>query len=87
MNLKTRAAGRTAKMFAIATTIPLALMFLFRLDAETLFTLFIVGIFVWMIWVVYNINLSQLESEEKIKEMQERRETMISNIVTEKEVD
>jgi hypothetical protein len=38
-----------------------------------------------MIWVIYSINLSQLETEEKVREMQERRELMISNVVKDPE--
>ncbi len=81
MNLKVRAAGRTAGLFAIATLVPIVLVALFQLDPETLFYLFLFSFFAWMIWVVYSINLSQLESEEKVREMQERRGTMLSNIV------
>jgi uncharacterized protein with PQ loop repeat len=80
MNIRVRAAGRTAGLFAIATLVPLILVGLFQLDAEILFNLFIIGFFAWMIWVVYSINLGQLKTEEKIREMQERRETMLSNI-------
>jgi hypothetical protein len=81
MTIRVRAAGRTAGLFAIATLVPIVLMTLFQLDAEILFNLFIFAFFVWMIWVVYSINLGQLKTEEKIREMQERRETMLSNIV------
>jgi hypothetical protein len=85
MNIKLRAAARTAGMFAIATVIPIALVALFRLDAETLFNLFLLSFFAGGIWVVYSINLSTLENEETIRQMQERRETMLSNIVKEQE--
>ena len=81
MNIRVRAVGRTAGLFAIATVVPLVLVGLFQLDAEILFNLFILAFFAWMIWVVYSINLGQLETEEKIREMQERRETMLSNVV------
>ena len=81
MNLKVRAAGRTAGVFAIATLVPLVLVALFQLDPEILFYLFLCSFFAWMIWVVYSINLGQLESEQKVKEIQERRETMLSNII------
>ena len=85
MNIKLRAAGRTAGMFAIASLAPFFVMLLFKLDGETLFGLFLVTFFAWMIWVVYSINLGQLESEEKIKEIQERRSTMISGMVKDPE--
>jgi hypothetical protein len=81
MNIRVRAAGRTAGLFAVATVVMLVLVGLFQLDAEILFNLFIIGFFAWMIWVVYSINLGQLKTEEKIREMQERRETRLSNIV------
>lgn len=85
MNIKLRAAGRTVGLFAIATLVPLAMMFLLQLDSETLMTLFMLAFVSWMIWVVYSINLGQLETEEQIKEMQERRETMISGIIKDKD--
>lgn len=85
MNIKVRAAGRTAGMFAIATLVPVVMVALFQLDAETLFNLFLLSFFAGGIWVVYSINLSTLESEETIKQMQERRETMLSNIVKDSE--
>lgn len=85
MNIQTRALLRTAGMIAIAALGPIAVVALFQLDAETLFNLFILTIFAWMIWVIYYINLGQLESEEKIKEIQDRRETMLSNIVNKQE--
>ena len=85
MNIRLRAVARTAGMFAIATLVPLVLVGLFQLDAEILFNLFLLSFFSWMIWVVYSINLGQLETEEKIREMQERRETMLSNIVNKQE--
>jgi hypothetical protein len=85
MNIKLRAAARTAGMFAIATVIPVVLVALFRLDAETLFNLFVLSFFIGGIWVIYSINLSTLESEESIRQMQERRETMLSNVVNKQE--
>ena len=85
MNLKLRAAGRTAGLFAIATLVPLAIMLLLRLDAETLYELFLLAFVSWMVWVVYSINLGQLETEEQVKEMQERRETMLSGIIKDPE--
>jgi hypothetical protein len=85
MNIKLRAAARTAGMFAIATVIPVLMVALFRLDAETLFNLFVLSFFAGGIWVVYSINLSTLENEETIRKMQERRETMLSNVVNKQE--
>jgi len=85
MNIRVRAIGRTAGMFAVATLVPLAVVGLFQLDAETLFNLFILAFVAWMVWVVYSINLGQLETEAKVREMQERRETMLSNVVKDPE--
>ena len=81
MNIKLRAVARTAKVFAISTIAPLVVVSLFQIEPETLFYLFLAAFFAWMVWVVYSINLSQLESEETIRAIQERRETMLSNIV------
>jgi hypothetical protein len=85
MNIRLRAVARTAGMFAVATLVPLVLVGLFQLDADIFLNLFLLLFFVWMLWVVYSINLGQLETEEQIREMQERRETMLSNIVNKQE--
>ena len=85
MGIKLRAAAQTAKLFAIATAVPAFVMFLFKLEADTLFELFLLSFLAWMIWVVYQINLGQLESEEKIREIQDRRSTMISSVVKDPE--
>ena len=85
MNIRVRAIGRTAGMFAIAALAPLLIVGLFQLDEEVLFNLFILGFVAWMVWVVYSINLGQLETEQTVREMQERRETMLSNIVDKQE--
>jgi hypothetical protein len=85
MNIRVRAALRTAGMLAIAAAGPFVVVGLFQLDAEILFNLFVVTLLAWMVWVIYAINLGQLETEEKVREMQQRRETMLSNIVKEQE--
>jgi hypothetical protein len=85
MNIKLRAAARTAGMFAIATVVPIAILAIFKLDAEVLFDLFLGAFISWMVWVVYQINLGQLESEEKVREIQERRSTMISGMIKDPE--
>jgi len=85
MGIRLRAAAQTAKLFAIATGVPAVLMIVFHMDADTIFNLFLLSFCAWMIWIVYQINLGQLESEEKIKEIQERRETMISGIIKDTE--
>jgi hypothetical protein len=85
MNIRVQAALRTAGVLVIAALVPFVIVGIFQLDPNTLFNLFIVTIFAWMIWIIYSINLGQLETEEKIREMQERRETMLSNVVNKQE--
>jgi len=85
MNIRVRAALRTAGMLAIAALGPFVVVGLFQLDAEILFNLFVLTLLVWMVWVIYSINLGQLETEQKVREMQQRRETMLSNIVKDPE--
>jgi len=85
MNIRVRAALRTAGMLAIAALGPFVVVGLFQLDAEVLFNLFVVTLLAWMVWVIYSINLGQLETEEKVREMQQRRETMLSSIVKDPE--
>jgi len=85
MNIRIRAALRTAGMLAIAALGPFVVVGLFQLDAEVLFNLFVLTLLAWMVWVIYSINLGQLETEEKVREMQQRRETMLSGIVKDPE--
>jgi hypothetical protein len=81
MSIKLQAAFRTVAMIAVAALGPIAVVALFQLDADTLFNLFVLTLGAWIVWVIYSINLSQLETEQQISEMQERRKTMISSIV------
>jgi len=81
MNIQVRAALRTLTMIAIAALGPIAVVALFRFDPELLFDFFVLSIVICMIWMIYNINLGQLETEEKIQEIKDRRENMISSIV------
>jgi len=81
MDIKAKAAVRTAIMFLLASVAPFLVMVLFKLDNDTLLGIFFGGFLVWMIWVVYSINLRQLESEEEISKMQERHSTSISSVV------
>ena len=83
MNIKIRAIGRTTGLFAIATVVPLAILELFQLEPDTLFALFLCSFIAWMFWVVYHINLTHLESKERVKEMNEKRQHMIAGMVSE----
>jgi hypothetical protein len=75
MNIRVRAAGRTAGFFAVATLIILAVAGLVRLNAE-LFIIMVAlaAVVAWMIWVVYSIILDHLESEEHGRELVRRVE-------------
>jgi len=81
VNIQVRAALRTLVMLAVAALVPIVIVSVFNYDPEYLFDFFVLSVVACMIWMIYNINLGQLETEEKIREMRERRETMISNIV------
>ena len=85
MNIKLRAIGRTLGLFAIATLVPLLILELFQLESDTLYALFLCTFVAWMVWVVYQINLGQLETEEKVKEIQDRRDIMMSSMIKDKE--
>lgn len=85
MNLQVRAALRTLIMIAIAALLPIAVVALFQFDPELLFDFFVLSLIGCMIWMIYSINLDQLETEEKIQEIRDRRQNMISNIVKDQE--
>jgi c-di-AMP phosphodiesterase-like protein len=79
MNNQYRAAGRTLGMIATAILIPVVLIAIFSLNPEII-TWILLGLFsVFMVWIIYSINLGQLETEETIKGMQERREEIINS--------
>jgi hypothetical protein len=79
MNNQYRAAGRTLGMIATAALIPVVLAAIFSLNPEII-TWILLGLFsVFMVWIIYSINLGQLETEETIKGMQERREEIINS--------
>jgi hypothetical protein len=85
MNIQVRAALRTLTMIAIAALGPIAVVALFQIDPELLFDFFVLSVVACMIWMIYNINLGQLETEEKLQEIRDRRENMISSIVKDPE--
>jgi hypothetical protein len=66
-------------MIATAALIPVVLAAIFSLNPEII-TWILLGLFsVFMVWIIYSINLGQLETEETIKGMQERREEIINS--------
>lgn len=72
MNIKVRAAGKTAGMLAFFSIV-LALSFALAsvLSLQTISYIFMVGFFGYLTWIIYGINLSQLqykELEQKQKE-------------------
>ena len=85
MNIQVRAALRTLTMLAIAALCPIAVVALFQLDAELLFDFFVLSVIACMVWMIYSINLGQLETEEKIQAIQDRRQNMISSMVKDPE--
>lgn len=85
MNIQVRAALRTLTMIAIAALGPIAIVALFQFDPELLFDFFVLSVIACMIWMIYSINLGQLETEEKIQEIRDRRENMISSMVKDPE--
>jgi hypothetical protein len=67
MDIRVRAAGKTAGWLAIVTSIP-ALMIWLNVSSETIGWMFFVGFFGYMIWTIYNIFLYQLKYDDKLKE-------------------
>jgi hypothetical protein len=85
MNIQVRAALRTLTMLAIAALVPIMIVSVFNYDPEYLFDFFVLSVVACMIWMIYSINLGQLETEEKIQAIRDRRENMISNVVKDPE--
>ena len=67
MDIRVRAAGKTAGWLAIVTSIP-ALMIWLNVSSETIGWMFFAVFFGYMIWTVYSIFLYQLKYDDKLKE-------------------
>jgi len=67
MDIRVRAAGKTAGWLAIVTAIP-ALMVWADISSETIGWIFFVGFFGFMIWTIYSIFLAQLKYESKLEQ-------------------
>ena len=67
MDIRVRAAGKTAGWLAIVTAIPSLLVWL-DVSSEAIGWLFFGAFFGFVIWTIYSIFLYQLKYEDKLKE-------------------
>lgn len=67
MDIRVRAAGKTAGWLAIVTAIPALLVWL-NVSSETIGWIFFSAFFGFMIWTIYSIFLAQLKFEAKLEE-------------------
>ncbi len=85
MNIKFRAALRTAAMFGSATLGSLLAVGLFQLEVETIFNIVLGLFFAWMVWVIYSINLNTLQNQEDLKLMLEKHSKPSTELMGTKE--
>jgi hypothetical protein len=67
MDIRVRAAGKTAGWLAIVTAIPALLVWL-NVSSEAIGWIFFSAFFGFMIWTIYSIFLAQLKFESKLEE-------------------
>lgn len=67
MDIRVRAAGKTAGWLAIVTAIPALLVWL-DVSSEAIGWTFFTVFFGYMIWTIYSIFLAQLKYEAKLEE-------------------
>ena len=67
MNLKLKAAKKTAGVFAIAFVFSALVLQLFFIPPEILVGGLMIGLLGFFVWIVYSIVLGQLELEETLK--------------------
>ena len=67
MDIRVRAAGKTAGWLAIVTAIPALLVWL-NVSSEAIGWIFFTAFFGFMIWTIYSIFLAQLKFEAKLEE-------------------
>ena len=74
MSLKQKALFKTLKLMGsgLLTGFVVSLMFTY-LSIQTIFTVLGLAVFGYLCYMVYAINLSQLESQERFKEMTEKK--------------
>lgn len=67
MDIRIRAAGKTAGWLAIVTGIPALLVWL-NVSSETIGWIFFISLFGFMIWTIYSIFLHQLKYQDKLED-------------------
>jgi len=67
MDIRVRAAGKTAGWLAIACAVPSLLVWL-DVRSEAIGWIFFVGFFGFMIWTIYSIFLARLKYESKLEQ-------------------
>lgn len=74
MSLKQKALLNTASLMASALLCSLAVSLMFTyFSVTTIFTIIGAAVFGYLCYILYAINLSQLESQERLKEMTEKK--------------
>ena len=72
MDIRIRAAARTAGFFALCIVSPALTVMLFQLNPEMFMWVFAAGVIVCLIWIMYRAILNQLKLEEQIDESVQR---------------
>jgi hypothetical protein len=72
MDIRIRAAARTAGFFALCIVSPVLTIMLFRLNPEVFVWTFATGVIAFLIWIMYRAMLNQLKLEQEINESFER---------------
>ena len=78
MNIRLRAAGRTASVFVFGLLGGLLAYSIFQLEPAIIVILMLGILFAWMIYLVYSMSLKNLEDIEMIDEMIRQSETRMS---------
>lgn len=79
MSQKLRAFQKTAGMFAIASAVPLVLYAFFQLPIVVISWILLVGVVVYFVWLVYSINLTQIQHDDTINQIEQRYNNAVSN--------
>jgi len=79
MDIRLRAAGRTASVFVFGLLGGLLAYSIFQLEPAIIVILMLGILFAWMIYLVYSMSLKNLEDIEMIDEMIRQSETRMSS--------
>jgi fatty acid desaturase len=79
MNIRLRAAGRTASIFVFGLLGGLLAYAAFQFEPAMILFLIVMLTFVWFVYLVYSINLRNLEDIEMIDEMIRQSENRLAN--------